>query len=136
LLHGIEKILEFLKPEHFPPLAAELFEKLSLCIQSNHFLIAERALQFWQNDYFVSLSRQYSKLIIKTFLPILMQSKHWNPSVNKLCATVLILLEKTDPETFAEVSKKFWLAQIPPQKDVRATTPKSFLTILVQRSQF
>lgn len=89
MLHEIEKILEALPAEQFNLVSIELFEKLSSCIQrsldffssfidffSPQFQVAERALEFWKNDYFVSLTRAHSALIIKKFYPCLISSKY------------------------------------------------------------
>jgi serine/threonine-protein phosphatase 2A regulatory subunit B' len=103
LLHECEKILEFCptdaptpasssgSPSSPPPSAAfhrimaQFLPYLVQCISSYNHRVAERALQLWQNDRFVSLCQSDRAHILPAILPALLDEKrHWNGSVNKV----------------------------------------------------
>eukprot|EP01126_Amoeba_proteus_P032045 TRINITY_DN3133_c0_g1_i31.p1 TRINITY_DN3133_c0_g1~~TRINITY_DN3133_c0_g1_i31.p1 ORF type:complete len:325 (-),score=63.09 TRINITY_DN3133_c0_g1_i31:433-1407(-) len=50
--------------------------------------------------------------------------RHWNPSVNKLCSTVLEIFRSIDLETFDQASKQYWLSRRPPVKRFEEATNK------------
>eukprot|EP01124_Arcella_intermedia_P022425 TRINITY_DN3326_c0_g1_i5.p1 TRINITY_DN3326_c0_g1~~TRINITY_DN3326_c0_g1_i5.p1 ORF type:complete len:488 (+),score=130.00 TRINITY_DN3326_c0_g1_i5:271-1734(+) len=107
-LQELEKLLEYLPAPTFNTIATPFLDRLCSCIRHPHFLVAERALQFFKNDYFLSLSREHSPTMVPAVLPSLLDSSHWNPSVNKFAASVVEILEGQDRVVFERAAKGYW----------------------------
>ena len=52
-LSEVEEILDVCEPHEFLNICEPLFHRLALCVDSQHFQVAERALYFWNNEYIV-----------------------------------------------------------------------------------
>ena len=52
-LSEVEEILDVCEPHEFINVCEPLFHRLALCVDSQHFQVAERALYFWNNEYIV-----------------------------------------------------------------------------------
>jgi serine/threonine-protein phosphatase 2A regulatory subunit B' len=87
-LNELEELLDLTQAEQFEVLIPALFSRLSKCISSPHFQVAERSLFFWQNEHINELIAQNSERIF----PIMAQGlskAHWNATVNNLTVDVL-----------------------------------------------
>jgi serine/threonine-protein phosphatase 2A regulatory subunit B' len=89
-LNELEELLELTQPEEFRQVLPFLFRRLSKEIRSPHFQVAERALFLWQNEYIFGLIAENRRQILPLIFPALhVNTKHWNPTVNSLTASVL-----------------------------------------------
>jgi serine/threonine-protein phosphatase 2A regulatory subunit B' len=94
-VNELEEILDVIEPEEFVkvmgPLFSNLFSKLSACVGSAHFQVAERALYFWNNEYLMSLVHENSKSVIPLVFPTLYKTSktHWNKAIHSLVFAAL-----------------------------------------------
>lgn len=86
-LNEVEDIFEVMDPAEFAKVQEPLFHQLAKSVASPHFQVAERALYFWNNEYFCNLVSDNVEIILPImFAPLYENSKgHWNRSVKQGC---------------------------------------------------
>jgi len=106
-LSEVEEILDVCEPHEFLNICEPLFHRLALCVDSQHFQVAERALYFWNNEYVVSLIEENSALIMPiVFMPLYDAAKHhWNSTIVMLVCNVLKTLMEINQELFDELAE-------------------------------
>ena len=79
-LNEVEDIFEVMDPAEFAKVQEPLFAQLAKSVASPHFQVAERALYFWNNEYFCNLVSDNVEVILPImFAPLYENSKgHWN----------------------------------------------------------
>ena len=79
-LNEVEDIFEVMDPSEFAKVQEPLFNQLAKSVASPHFQVAERALYFWNNEYFCNLISDNVEVILPImFQPLYENSKgHWN----------------------------------------------------------
>ena len=79
-LNEVEDIFEVMDPAEFVKVQEPLFHQLAKSVASPHFQVAERALYFWNNEYFCNLVSDNVDVILPImFAPLYENSKgHWN----------------------------------------------------------
>lgn len=79
-LNEVEDIFEVMDPAEFAKVQEPLFHQLAKSVASPHFQVAERALYFWNNEYFCNLVSGNVEIILPImFAPLYENSKgHWN----------------------------------------------------------
>jgi serine/threonine-protein phosphatase 2A regulatory subunit B' len=84
-LNEVEDIFEVMDPAEFAKVQEPLFNQLAKSVASPHFQVAERALYFWNNEYFCNLVSDNVEVILPImFAPLYENSKgHWNRYVTK-----------------------------------------------------
>jgi len=61
-LNELEEILDVIEHSEFSKIMTPLFNQLARCVSSPHFQVAERALYYWNNEYFISLVQDHTKV--------------------------------------------------------------------------
>jgi len=107
-LNEVEEILELTQPPEFVKIQDRLFRRISKCIMSPHFQVAERVLFLWNNDYIVKLINSNRQVLFPIVVGALYKNSkhHWNGTVHGLTYNVLKLLMEADPTLFDECSAK------------------------------
>eukprot|EP00736_Rhodelphis_marinus_P002171 Rmarinus@m.9119 len=118
-LNEIEEVLDLTQKEQFKVVQTKLFQRIALCITSQHFQVAERALFIWNNDYVVSLIAQSRREILPIILPALQSNsqKHWNGMVNNLTFNVQRVLMEMDPDLYETVQQQSRQKQVREEQD-------------------
>ncbi|XP_054806935.1 serine/threonine protein phosphatase 2A 57 kDa regulatory subunit B' theta isoform-like [Prosopis cineraria] len=108
-LTELEEVLEITQPAEFQRCMVPLFRKISSCLSSSHFQVAERALYLWNSNHIENLIRQNRKVILPIIFPALEKSghAHWNQLVRSLTLNVRKIFCEVDPELFEECLRKF-----------------------------
>ena len=103
----IEEIVEIMPEPEFTKIMVPLFERVSKCLLSSHFQVAERALCLWQSPQILELIKQYRTTIVPIVYPALVvNSQHWHQSVQTLGEQVLELYMDTDMALIEECKQK------------------------------
>ena len=86
-----------------------LFRRISTCINSSHFQVAERALFLWNNDYIVNLVAQNRHVLLPVCFGAFERNarNHWNAAVGGLTINVRKMLIEMDQQLFEECQKKW-----------------------------
>lgn len=106
-LGEIEEIVEIMPESEFCKIMIPLFDRVSKCLLSSHFQVAERALCLWQSPQILELIRQFRATIIPIVYPALVvNAQHWHQSVQTLGEQVLELYMDTDKSLIDECQAK------------------------------
>ncbi|CDS02840.1 Putative Serine/threonine-protein phosphatase2A regulatory subunit delta isoform [Lichtheimia ramosa] len=108
-LNELEEILDVIDAYEFQRVMVPLFIKLSQCISSSHFQVAERALYYWSNDYIVSLIAENMETVMPIIFPALYKTSksHWNKTILNLVYTALKLCMDINPVLFDECANQY-----------------------------
>jgi len=106
-LHELEEVLDITQSKEFEEICSELFSRLSRCLQSHHFQVSERALFYWNNEYFINLVNKNRRIIFPIICPAIEQGacKHWNEAVHNLCCNVRDICKQMDAELYFQVEE-------------------------------
>lgn len=99
-LTEMEEILDDLDPNLFKHIMIPLFHKLAKCVNSQHFQVAERALYFWNNEYFVSIVAENVEVLLPIILPAMcrVSDTHWNRSLTTHVFNAFRIFSEMDKE--------------------------------------
>ena len=109
LLNELEEILDVIDPPQFVKIQTFLFARISLCVQSPHFQVAERALYFWNNDYVFNLIEEN----VQSILPIMYgplvsaHGKQWNANIIEMISNVLKSFRTMNPQMYDGLESRF-----------------------------
>ncbi|CDH57495.1 b-type regulatory subunit of protein phosphatase2a rts1p [Lichtheimia corymbifera JMRC:FSU:9682] len=108
-LNELEEILDIVDAYDFQRIMVPTFTKLTQCIASTHFQVAERALYFWSNDYIVSLMAANMDTIMPIVFPALYKTSksHWNKTILNQVYTAFKLCMEINPALFDECANQF-----------------------------
>lgn len=108
-LGELEEVLEATQPPEFQRCMVLLFRRVSHCLNSPHFQVAERALFLWNNDHIVNLIKQNCKVILPIIFPALERNTktHWNQAVHSLTLNVQKIFHDLDLDLYKECLQKF-----------------------------
>ncbi|XP_063934459.1 serine/threonine-protein phosphatase 2A 56 kDa regulatory subunit epsilon isoform-like isoform X2 [Zophobas morio] len=108
-LNEIEEILEVVEENEFKTVMLPIFERLATCTASPHFQVAERALNFWNNEYVVSLIRLHSKELLPLMFKALYKSKNvcWNGMIQGMKFNAMRILMQMDQQLFENCVKNY-----------------------------
>ncbi|KAK3658855.1 serine/threonine-protein phosphatase 2A 56 kDa regulatory subunit delta isoform [Elasticomyces elasticus] len=108
-LNEVEDIFEVMDPGEFAKVQEQLFGQLSRSVASPHFQVAERALYFWNNEYFCNLVSDNVDVILPImFAPLYENSKgHWNRTIHGMVYNAMKLFMEVNPQLFDECSHDY-----------------------------
>ncbi|KAF2826828.1 protein phosphatase 2A regulatory B subunit [Ophiobolus disseminans] len=94
-LNEVEDIFEVMDPAEFAKVQEPLFNQLSKSVASPHFQVAERALYFWNNEYFCNLVSDNVEVI----LPIM--------TIHGMVYNAMKLFMEVNPQLFDDCSHDY-----------------------------
>ncbi|EGS18114.1 serine/threonine-protein phosphatase 2A-like protein [Thermochaetoides thermophila DSM 1495] len=108
-LNEVEDIFEVMDPAEFVKVQEPLFHQLAKSVASPHFQVAERALYFWNNEYFCNLVSDNVDVILPImFAPLYENSKgHWNRTIHGMVYNAMKLFMEINPQLFDDCSHEY-----------------------------
>ncbi|KAH2155724.1 hypothetical protein KXV68_004997, partial [Aspergillus fumigatus] len=108
-LNEVEDIFEVMDPAEFAKVQVPLFQQLAKSVASPHFQVAERALYFWNNEYFCNLVSDNVETILPImFAPLYENSKgHWNRTIHSMVYNAMKMFMEINPQLFDECSHEY-----------------------------
>lgn len=108
-LNEVEDIFEVMDPAEFAKVQEPLFHQLAKSVASPHFQVAERALYFWNNEYFCNLVSDNVEVILPImFAPLYENSKgHWNRTIHGMVYNAMKLFMEINPTLFDECTAAY-----------------------------
>jgi serine/threonine-protein phosphatase 2A regulatory subunit B' len=108
-LNEVEDIFEVMDPAEFAKVQEPLFQQLAKSVASPHFQVAERALYFWNNEYFCNLVSDNVEIILPImFAPLYENSKgHWNRTIHGMVYNAMKLFMEINPGLFDDCSHDY-----------------------------
>jgi serine/threonine-protein phosphatase 2A regulatory subunit B' len=109
LLDELESILDMIDDDSFVLVSKPLFRKISQCISSPQFSIAERALHYWDNYNIVSKMVKHIHIVLPLVYPTLFQysKNHWCKTIHALSFHALKVLMDGNPKFFHHFSHDY-----------------------------
>ncbi|XP_028802370.1 serine/threonine protein phosphatase 2A 57 kDa regulatory subunit B' kappa isoform-like [Neltuma alba] len=108
-LGEVEEILEVINMLEFQRVMVPLFWRISCCINSLHFQVAERALFLWNNDHIVNLIAHNCQVILPIVFPALERNcqGHWSQTVLNLTLNIRKMFIEMDDKLFLSCHSHF-----------------------------
>ncbi|KAI1002479.1 Serine/threonine-protein phosphatase 2A regulatory subunit delta isoform [Podosphaera aphanis] len=108
-LNEVEDIFEVMDPAEFAKVQEPLFHQLAKSVASPHFQVAERALYFWNNEYFCHLISDNVDIILPImFAPLFENSKgHWNRTIHGMVYNAMKIFMEINPQLFDDCSQDY-----------------------------
>lgn len=74
------EVLEVSEITKLEPLVPKLFKRIIKCISGPHLQVADRAMCFFENDYFLTILKTYRNIIFPLLVPVIVHlaEKHWH----------------------------------------------------------
>eukprot|EP00177_Eucheuma_denticulatum_P005515 GFKZ01010027.1.p1 GENE.GFKZ01010027.1~~GFKZ01010027.1.p1 ORF type:complete len:483 (-),score=69.41 GFKZ01010027.1:464-1912(-) len=109
LLNEIEEVLELTRPQDLESIVVAVFRRISRCIESPHFQVAERSLFYWNNEFVINLMMMYREQVMPVVVASLQRNlaSHWNANVLSLTCNVQRLLAEMDLVLFDRCCKVY-----------------------------
>jgi serine/threonine-protein phosphatase 2A regulatory subunit B' len=79
-LNELLEVLEVCEITKLEPLIPKLFKRLIKCIAGPHLQVADRAMCFFENDYFLTILKSYKNFTFPLLVPVISQiaDTHWH----------------------------------------------------------
>ncbi|OJJ56659.1 hypothetical protein ASPSYDRAFT_1151509 [Aspergillus sydowii CBS 593.65] len=108
-LNEVEDIFEVMDPAEFAKVQEPLFQQLAKSVASPHFQVAERALYFWNNEYFCNLVSDNVEVILPIMFPPLFENSkgHWNRTIHSMVYNAMKMFMEINPQLFDECSHEY-----------------------------
>ncbi|KAI4335803.1 hypothetical protein L6164_014412 [Bauhinia variegata] len=96
----LEEVLEMTSLAEFQKVMGPLFRRLSCCLNSSHYQVAERAHLLWNNEHILNLITQNRQVILPIVFSALVHNtqNHWNQAVLNLTQNVRKMISQMDED--------------------------------------
>ncbi|KAI9798643.1 MAG: Serine/threonine-protein phosphatase 2A 56 kDa regulatory subunit delta isoform [Piccolia ochrophora] len=134
-LNEVEDIFEVMDPAEFAKVQEPLFNQLAKSVASPHFQVAERALYFWNNEYFCNLVSDNVDVILPImFAPLYENSKgHWNRTIHGMVYNAMKLFMEINPQLFDDCSHDY--TELQNSAEERQTARQNKWDIIAQQAK-
>ena len=106
-LTELQEVLEVCEVDKVEPLIARLFKRIVKCIGGIHLQVADRAMCFFENDYFLNILKTYKEKTFPMLVPIIVElaEHHWHKILQESLIALKTILKEIDPLAFDEALK-------------------------------
>mmetsp|Transcript_22377 Transcript_22377/g.25899 ORF Transcript_22377/g.25899 Transcript_22377/m.25899 type:complete len:485 (+) Transcript_22377:37-1491(+) len=112
------EVLEVCDMIKLEPLIPRLFKRLNRCIAGPHLQVADRAMCFFENDYFLSILKTYKSQTFPMLVPVIVAiaDTHWHKVLQESLNALKVILKEIDYNAFEKAnnskdSKSLYLVQ-------------------------
>ncbi|KAE8735360.1 Serine/threonine protein phosphatase 2A 59 kDa regulatory subunit B' zeta isoform [Hibiscus syriacus] len=104
----LEEILEMTSMAEFVTIMVPLFRRISFCLNSSHYQVAERAHLPWNNEHIFNLIMHNRRVIFPLIFPALERNSgnHWNQAVLNLTHSIKMMFCEIDEELVLACQRK------------------------------
>jgi serine/threonine-protein phosphatase 2A regulatory subunit B' len=88
-------------------LIPRLFKRIVKCIGGIHLQVADRAMCYFENDYFLNILKTYKEKTFPMLVPIIVDlaENHWHKILQESLIALKTILKEIDPLAFDEALK-------------------------------
>ena len=106
-LTELQEVLEVCEVDKIDHLIAKLFKRIVKCIGGIHLQVADRAMCFFENDYFLNILKTYKEKTFPMLVPIIVHlaENHWHKILQESLIALKTILKEIDPLAFDEALK-------------------------------
>lgn len=79
-----------------------LFRRIVRCIGGTHLQVADRAMCFFENDYFLGKLKRYKEVTFPMLVPVIVElsDHHWHKILQESLLALKTILKEIDPAAF------------------------------------
>ena len=106
-LTELQEVLEVCEVEKVEHLIPRLFKRIVRCIGGIHLQVADRAMCFFENDYFLNILKTYKDKTFPMLVPVIVDlaENHWHKILQESLIALKTILKEIDPYAFEEAIK-------------------------------
>ncbi len=106
-LTELQEVLEVCEVEKVEPIIPRLFRRIVKCIGGTHLQVADRAMCFFENDYFLSILRTYKDQTFPMLVPTIVNlaENHWHKILQESLIALKTILKEIDSFAFDDALK-------------------------------
>lgn len=101
-LTELQEVLEVCELAKLESLIPKLFKRLVRCISGPQLQVADRAMCFFENDYFLGILRTFKQLTFPMVVPVIVElaDTHWHKILQESLNALKVILKEIDPVAF------------------------------------
>ena len=101
------EVLETCEVQKLEPYIPKVFKRLVKCISGLHLQVADRAMCFFENDYFLNILKTYKGETFPMLVPVIVDlaENHWHKILQESLIALKTILKEIDPYAFDEAVK-------------------------------
>ena len=106
-LTELQEVLEIVEDDKIQELIVPLFRRIVRCIGGTHLQVADRAMCFFENEYFLSKLKTYRHITFPMLVPVIVElsEKHWHKILQESLVALKTILSEIDPIAFEDALK-------------------------------
>lgn len=106
-LTELQEVLEIVDDDKIKELIVPLFRRIVRCIGGTHLQVADRAMCFFENDYFLAKLKAYKEITFPMLVPVIVElsENHWHKILQESLVALKTILSEIDPIAFEEAQK-------------------------------
>lgn len=106
-LTELQEVLEVCDPEKINHLIPRISRRLVRSIGGMHLQVSDRAMCFFENDYFLNIIRRYKAQFFLFLVPVIvdLSKTHWHIILRESLLALKTILKEIDPYEFEEALK-------------------------------
>jgi serine/threonine-protein phosphatase 2A regulatory subunit B' len=106
-LTELQEVLEVCEVEKIEHLIPRLFRRIVRCIGGTHLQVADRAMCFFENDYFLTILKAYKDQTFPMLVPTIVRlaDNHWHKILQESLVALKTILKEIDSFAFDEALK-------------------------------
>ena len=106
-LTELQEVLEVCEVDKIEHLIPKLFRRIVLCIGGIHLQVADRAMCFFENDYFLNILKSYKNKTFPMLVPVIVNlaDNHWHKILQESLIALKTILKEIDPIAFDDALK-------------------------------
>jgi serine/threonine-protein phosphatase 2A regulatory subunit B' len=106
-LTELQEVIDVCEVEKVEPLIPNLFRRIVKCIGGIHLQVADRAMCFFENDYFLNILKTYKSETFPMLVPVIVNlaENHWHKILQESLIALKTILKEIDPYSFEESQK-------------------------------
>ncbi len=106
-LTELQEVLEVCEVDKIDHLIVKLFKRIVRCIGGIHLQVADRAMCFFENDYFLNILKTYKDKTFPMLVPVIVDlaENHWHKILQESLIALKTILKEIDPFAFEEAIK-------------------------------
>lgn len=106
-LTELQEVLEVCEVEKIEHLIPRLFRRIVRCIGGTHLQVADRAMCFFENDYFLTILKTYKDQTFPMLVPTIVDlaENHWHKILQESLVALKTILKEIDSFAFDDSLK-------------------------------
>ena len=106
-LTELQEVIEVCEVDKINPLIPRLFKRIVKCIGGIHLQVADRAMCFFENDYFLNILKTYKEQTFPMLVPMIVNlaENHWHKILQDSLIALKTILKEIDPLEFDQALK-------------------------------